>query len=548
MSTPQRTIKVFIASPGDLAIERRAFKEVIDELNKGYGRGAKVTFEPLGWEDALAQVGRRSQSLINKDIDDCDVFVLVMWRRWGQPAPDAAPLTSYTEEEFYRALARYEKDGKPTIFVFFKHIDPGQMADPGPELAKVLAFRRKLEETRRVLYRGFPDERAFRLEIDTHLTAFADGKCEIVDGDRALPIIPDTIQAELEKHRDAAQRGLAELEQLRGEAERAKQEAEQARAEAKGAIEKADASARAAEAGSAARLLMLAQDAAKAALEGRIEEARQGFAMALDGTTNTKVLFLGFQFYRRIGELDEAERLLRRSLAISGPNSETESTADAYGNLGVIMEARGDLEGAEAMHHKALELDEKARRLQGMAIEYGNLGVILRTRGNLEGAEAMYRKALEINEKLGRREGVAIQYNNLGLIMKARGDLEGAEAMHRRALELDEQFGPLEATASEHGNLGLMLQTHGVCDAADAAYLNSLVIDERHRRLERTVREYENLGFLLLTRGDPEEAEGMFRKALEIEETFGRLEGVATQYSNLGLVQRIQSLIGELRK
>jgi hypothetical protein len=47
MSTP-RTIKVFIASPGDLAVERRAFKDVVDELNKGYGRGAHVTFEALG--------------------------------------------------------------------------------------------------------------------------------------------------------------------------------------------------------------------------------------------------------------------------------------------------------------------------------------------------------------------------------------------------------------------------------------------------------------------------------------------------------------------
>jgi hypothetical protein len=148
-----RVVKVFIASPGDLAVERRAFKEVVDELNNGFGRGAHVTFEPLGWEDALATTGRRSQSVINKDIDACDVFVLVMWRRWGQRAPDAKPYSSYTEEEFYRALARYEKDRKPTIFVFFKHIDPGQMVDQGRELKKVLAFRKKLEQTGRVLYR-----------------------------------------------------------------------------------------------------------------------------------------------------------------------------------------------------------------------------------------------------------------------------------------------------------------------------------------------------------------------------------------------------------
>ena len=194
MST-SRIIKVFIASPNDLTVERRAFKEVVDELNKGFGRGARVTFEPLGWEDALSVVGRRSQSQINKDIDACDVFVLVMWRRWGQTAPDAAPYSSYTEEEFYRALARFERDGKPTIFVLFKHIDPAIMADPGPQLEKVLAFRRQLEQTRKVLYRTFDDEKSFRQEIDKHLTAFADGRCETIDGDRNCADHSTSIQA-----------------------------------------------------------------------------------------------------------------------------------------------------------------------------------------------------------------------------------------------------------------------------------------------------------------------------------------------------------------
>ena len=53
MSDP-RTIHVFIASPGDPAVERRAVKEVIDELNRGFGDGAGVKFVALGWEDTLA--------------------------------------------------------------------------------------------------------------------------------------------------------------------------------------------------------------------------------------------------------------------------------------------------------------------------------------------------------------------------------------------------------------------------------------------------------------------------------------------------------------
>ena len=71
-----RTIRVFIASPGDLAVERAAFQQVLEELNAGFGDALDITFEPLGWEDTLASTGRRSQEVINREIDRCDVFIL----------------------------------------------------------------------------------------------------------------------------------------------------------------------------------------------------------------------------------------------------------------------------------------------------------------------------------------------------------------------------------------------------------------------------------------------------------------------------------------
>jgi tetratricopeptide (TPR) repeat protein len=535
MST-QRIVKVFIASPGDLAVERRAFKEVVDELNGGYGRGAHVTFEPLGWEDALSTVGRRSQSVINQDIDACHVFVLVMWRRWGQEAPDAAPYTSYTEEEFYRALARFEKDGKPTIFVFFKHIDPGQMADPGEQLKKVLAFRKQLEETRKVLYRPFDDDASFREEIDRHLVGFAEGQCETMDGVRALPIIPDSILAELNKHQAELQRAVEDLELLRAEAKRAQEDAEQARAQAKDAAARAEAAERVAETSAAAHLLALAEEAAKAALDGKIEEARQGFAKALDGTTNLHVLFLGFEFFRRIGELEEAEQLLRRGLAISGPDAQTAATGAAYGNLGLVLRTRGDLDGAEAMHRKSLAIAEKLGRLEGMVSQYGNLGVDLGTRGDLDGAEEMFRKALAVAEKLGRLEGMANAYGNLGVVLQNRGNLDGAEAMHRKALVIDEKLGRLEGMANQYGNLGIVLKNRGDLGGAEKMLRKSLAMEEKLGRLEGMATAYGNLGVVLQTCGDLDGGEEMLRKALAIEKKLGRLEGMANAYGNLGLI------------
>ncbi|MGH8590857.1 MAG: tetratricopeptide repeat protein [Gammaproteobacteria bacterium] len=411
-----RRVHVFIASPGDLAVERRAFKDVIDNLNGGFGDGAGVRFVALGWEDTLATTGRRAQGVINRDIDRSDVFVLALHRRWGQEPPDAPPYTSYTEEEFHRALDRWKKTGAPEIFVFFKHVDPGQMADPGPQLERVLVFRKSLEDTRQVLYRFFEDEKAFKDDVDRHLRAYARGDLPKADAPREAVVLP--------------------LEYI--------QQVTKAKAEAQAALDRAEAHQKHAEA-QAARAdklaLTLAEQAAAAALEGHVEEARQTFARAHEGTTNLRVLSLAYEFYRRTGDLKAAEDMLERWLAISGREAETGDTAAAYGNLGVIYQTRGELERAEEMYKKSLEIEEKLGRQEGIAIAYGNLGIIYGTRGELELAEEMPEKALAIEERLGRQEGMASDYGNLGVIYETRGELERAEEMYRKAHALFKAVG-----------------------------------------------------------------------------------------------------------
>ncbi len=252
-----RTIRVFIASPGDLAVERAAFKQVLEELNAGFGDALDIQFEPLGWEDTLAATGRRSQEVINREIDRCDVFILAMHRRWGQAAPDAQPYSSYTEEEFHRAFHRWQGSGSgvrffeiggpesdsqtqassrqfrktehptprsgwqkkrrgkpqaPEIFVFFKHIDSASMADAGPQLQKVLDFRKSLEESRQVLYHGFANEAEFKAEVDRHLRAFAKGELPKADAPLDKVLLPLAVLAEVQKEKAEKEQTLVRAE------------------------------------------------------------------------------------------------------------------------------------------------------------------------------------------------------------------------------------------------------------------------------------------------------------------------------------------------
>jgi hypothetical protein len=70
----RRLIKVFIASPGDLGQERQSARDVVDEINNTLGRTFEIEIDLLGWEETLPGVGR-PQAIINRDVDDCDLFI-----------------------------------------------------------------------------------------------------------------------------------------------------------------------------------------------------------------------------------------------------------------------------------------------------------------------------------------------------------------------------------------------------------------------------------------------------------------------------------------
>ena len=300
--TAPKNIKVFLASPGDLAPERKVFKDRIDDLNKGFGDGLDLEFVPLGWEDVLATTGRRPQDVINREVDECDLFVLVLHRRWGQQAPDSK-FTSYTEEEFYRAFNRWKKSKVPEVLVFFKDIDNGQMADPGPELKKVLSFRKKLEQGRQTLYKRFASETQFGAEIDSHLRAFAKGEWKDLASDAGgVTLEKKTI--------DAVDRSARKLsERMAGKTG--------ARAGGKGKISPAERRADVSLVKAETETLTLARAAADAAAKGDRESARILFAKATEGTTNLSILSLAADFARQTGDIDTASDLVRRHAAIA---------------------------------------------------------------------------------------------------------------------------------------------------------------------------------------------------------------------------------------
>lgn len=160
-------LKVFIASPGDVYEERRILKEEIESINRII-RDINWHIDLYGWEDTLPGTGR-PQEHINKDVDCCDLFIGILWKRWGQSTGE---FSSGFEEEFSRSKKRFSESKKPDIWILFKRIDTEIARDAGPQLACVLKFRKEQETLKQIFFQDFLDIEEFKRKIHEYLLKY----------------------------------------------------------------------------------------------------------------------------------------------------------------------------------------------------------------------------------------------------------------------------------------------------------------------------------------------------------------------------------------
>jgi hypothetical protein len=174
MPESRRVVKIFLASPGDLADERLAARDVVQETNQQIATSLGYQLELVGWEDTVSRFGR-PQEIINRELDQCELFVGLMWRRWGTPPNSDGTFSSGFEEEYFTVVRKRESAGTPEISLLFKDISQEFLVDPGEDLRKVIAFKKGVEASRKVLYQPFSDlrdfEKKFRSCVMQHLRA-----------------------------------------------------------------------------------------------------------------------------------------------------------------------------------------------------------------------------------------------------------------------------------------------------------------------------------------------------------------------------------------
>lgn len=170
MASKITNYRVFIASPGGLESERKMFRELLSSHNETDAIERGCHFQSIGWEITLGGMGR-PQSKINEDLKLCDLFVLVLWDRWGSPTGAEEGYSSGTHEEYMVALDCLKSEELPMrdLVVFFKAVDHRRMSDPGPQLSAVLDFKKSLEKERKLLFETFDTTEAFGEKLRRHV-------------------------------------------------------------------------------------------------------------------------------------------------------------------------------------------------------------------------------------------------------------------------------------------------------------------------------------------------------------------------------------------
>ncbi|MDD3936129.1 hypothetical protein [Rhodoferax sp.] len=164
--------QIFVASPSDVADERRLLEGIITELNQVWSKNLGISFELLKWEtNVRPSFATDPQAVINEQIGlDYDVFIGIFWGRIGTATPRA---TSGTLEEFERAYSKYQlTNTSPEIMIYFKDAGiPPSKIDP-EQLQKVNAFRESLT-LKGGLYSIYEDQSGFESSLRSHLSVLA---------------------------------------------------------------------------------------------------------------------------------------------------------------------------------------------------------------------------------------------------------------------------------------------------------------------------------------------------------------------------------------
>jgi len=160
-------LRIFIASPSDVAEERDIVSNVVGELRRMFEKNLPYSLDAVRWEThAWPDIGKDAQDVINRQIGEYDILVGIMWRRFGTPTKRS---DSGTYEEFKRGYEFFCKLERPKIMFYFR-TTPFYSKNllEITQFRKIISFRKELEK-KGVLFWEYETSLQFERNVREHL-------------------------------------------------------------------------------------------------------------------------------------------------------------------------------------------------------------------------------------------------------------------------------------------------------------------------------------------------------------------------------------------
>ena len=161
-------LRVFIASPGDVTEEREILEQVIQEINRVWGRSIPIRLELISWDTHThPDLSTDPQAVINEQIEDgYEIFIGILWTKLGTPTGRAP---SGTIEEFQRAYYRHKSDPKSVKVMFYFKTTAISPSEINPsQIAQIQEFKDSLAT--KALYSEFSTIEEFESFSRQHLS------------------------------------------------------------------------------------------------------------------------------------------------------------------------------------------------------------------------------------------------------------------------------------------------------------------------------------------------------------------------------------------
>jgi hypothetical protein len=160
------SLKAFISCASDVQEENEKALKIIERINETCKEVLGIEIGHLVFKDFVPQTTKLPdetiQERINEEIKKCEIFILIVGKRYG--TKETGYKLSNTEREVEVAIDLLMREKKIIILTYFKKIE--NTDDPGKQLTGVVSFRKRLKANK-IMYREYGDIETFT-EALTH--------------------------------------------------------------------------------------------------------------------------------------------------------------------------------------------------------------------------------------------------------------------------------------------------------------------------------------------------------------------------------------------